>query len=226
MVLTGATRGIGFELAKILLPQGVKILGLGRNEKTVNRAQKILQPLGEIIFLQVDVGLPQTADHVRDWVKETWTSLDCLVNNAGIQVYAPRFGEEPLDLLEKTMRVNVYGPHYMIRALIPLLKQGTSPRIINVSSGAGSIEAVYSSMDMPSYRLSKYTLNGVTAFYHKELKGQIAVNSLDPGWLKTDLGGPNAPGEPVDGAHRIIELLEQPFEATGKFWYGKKEIAF
>lgn len=226
LVLTGCSRGVGFELAQILLPRGIKILGLGRNKKNIEKAQEILQTLGDITFLQADVGSPKTADRVYDWVKEHWGSLDCLVNNAGIQIYATNFSEESLDLLEKTMRVNVYGPHYLIRALIPLLEHGTSPRIVNVSSGAGTIEEVYSSMDMPAYRLSKYTLNGVTAFYSKELTGRIAVNSLDPGWLKTDLGDPNAPGEPIDGAHRIIELLEKPFETTGKFWHGKDEIPF
>jgi NAD(P)-dependent dehydrogenase (short-subunit alcohol dehydrogenase family) len=226
IVLTGASRGIGFELAQLLLSKGIKILGLGRKNTSIAKAKEILEPLGDITFLQADVAEKDTASRVSTWVESHWGILDVLINNAGIQQYEPGFLEEPLDLLERTMRVNVYGPYYLIRALIPLLEKSTSPRIINVSSGAGTIEAVYTTADMPSYRLSKFTLNGVTAFFSKQLKGKIAVNSLDPGWLKTDLGGPNAPGEPIDGAHRIIDLLSKPFSVTGKFWHGEQEIPF
>ena len=79
---------------------------------------------------------------------------------------------------------------------------------------------------MPAYRISKYALNGLTMTMAKNLEGKIAVNSLDPGWLKTDLGGPNAPGEPVDGGRRVLELLEKPVDVTGRFWYGEQEISF
>ena len=100
------------------------------------------------------------------------------------------------------------------------------PRIVNVSSGAGKLSVVKESSDMPAYRLSKLLLNGVTLAYAGDLKGKVAVNSLDPGWLKTDLGGPRAPGEPVDGAVRMLELVTKPFEVTGGFFYGAEPIDF
>jgi NAD(P)-dependent dehydrogenase (short-subunit alcohol dehydrogenase family) len=100
------------------------------------------------------------------------------------------------------------------------------PRIINVSSGAGTFKCLQESPDMPTYRLTKYALNGLTLLWAAELKGKVAVNSLDPGWLKTDLGGPNAPGEPGDGGERMLEIAGLPFGETGKFYHGNKEIQY
>ena len=79
---------------------------------------------------------------------------------------------------------------------------------------------------MASYRLSKYALNGLTLLYARQLAGKIAVNSLDPGWLKTDMGGKDAPGEAIDGGKRILELLKKPGTETGKFWYGAQQIEY
>ena len=79
---------------------------------------------------------------------------------------------------------------------------------------------------MPTYRLTKYALGGLTILWAGVLKGQVAVNALDPGWLKTDLGGPNAPGEPADGGERMWEICSLPWSETGKFWYGDKELDF
>ena len=73
---------------------------------------------------------------------------------------------------------------------------------------------------------TKYALGGMTQLWATTLKGRIAVNALDPGWLKTDLGGPNAPGEPADGGQRMWEICSLPWNETGKFWYGAQEISF
>jgi len=97
---------------------------------------------------------------------------------------------------------------------------------VNVSSDAGLRSVIEGDPTMPAYRLSKYALNGLTILYAKGLEGRVAVNSLSPGWLKTDLGGPEAPGEPRDGGVRILELLGKPFSETGKFWYGAEQIEF
>ncbi len=123
------------------------------------------------------------------------------------------------------MQVNLFGPQRLIQELLPWLKKGREPRIINVSSGAGKFE-VLKSPEGASYKLSKYALNGMTLLYAADLQGQVAVNSVDPGWLKTDLGGPQAPGEPIDGAQRLLQLACKPFSETGKFWYGEEETAF
>jgi len=159
-------------------------------------------------------------------VAQRWGALDVLLNNAAIQEYNAGFHAEPLDALERNLQCNVLSAHWLIHALLPLLEQGREPRIVNVSSGAGKLEIVRAESNMPAYRLSKLLLNGLTLAYAGDLKGRVAVNSLDPGWLKTDLGGPNAPGEPADGAQRMLELVTKPFSVTGGFWYGSEPLDF
>jgi NAD(P)-dependent dehydrogenase (short-subunit alcohol dehydrogenase family) len=159
-------------------------------------------------------------------VKERWGACDVLINNAAIQEYNAGFHAEPLDALERSFTTNVLSAHWLIHALLPMLAAGSEPRIVNVSSGAGTLSAVRDEASMPAYRISKLALNGLTLSYAGDLKGKVAVNSLDPGWLKTDLGGPNAPGEPADGALRMLQLVTQPFAVTGGFWYGAEAIAF
>jgi len=97
---------------------------------------------------------------------------------------------------------------------------------VNVSSGSGTFSSLGGGPEGASYKLSKYALNGLTVLYAGMLRGTVAVNSLDPGWLKTDMGGPNAPGEVDEGAERLLALLRQPASETGKFWLGEYEMKF
>ena len=128
-------------------------------------------------------------------------------------------------MLEAHFKINVLAAHWLTHALLPMLLKGREPRIINVTSGAGTFSALQDP-SMPAYRLTKFALNGMSILYAADLTGKVAVNVMDPGWLKTDLGGPNAPGEPPDGAVRMLQVATLPFTATGKFWYGDTESAF
>lgn len=155
-----------------------------------------------------------------------WPALDILANNAAVQTYKQDWYDEGLGLLAHQWRCNVFAPHELIYRLVPLLEKGVEPRIVNVGSGAGNAAALQTSSDMPTYRLTKYALGGITQLWAGMLKGRIAVNVLDPGWLKTNLGGPNAPGEPADGGQRMWEICSLPWSETGKFWHGNREISF
>jgi NAD(P)-dependent dehydrogenase (short-subunit alcohol dehydrogenase family) len=223
IVLTGASRGVGRETVRLFSAEGAEIIGVARDaEKLAALAREFpgFQGLpGDI----TDRGL---SARVVEAVSARWGALDLLINNAAIQEYNAGFHDEPLDALERNLTTNVLSAHWLTHALLPLLKLGTEPRIINVSSGAGKLEAVRAEPNMPAYRLTKLLLNGLSLSYAGDLKGQVAVNSLDPGWLKTDLGGPNAPGEPADGAVRMLELATKPFSVTGGFWYGAEPIEF
>jgi NAD(P)-dependent dehydrogenase (short-subunit alcohol dehydrogenase family) len=223
VVLTGASRGVGVETVKLFSQEGAEIIGVARDAARLEALSRNFPGFRALTGDITDRGL---GARVAEAVRERWGALDLLLNNAAIQEYNAGFHAEPLDTLERSITTNLLGAHWLIQALLPLLEQGKEPRIINVSSGAGKLEALKAESNMPAYRISKLTLNGLTLSYAGDLKGQVAVNSLDPGWLKTDLGGPNAPGEPTDGAVRMLELATKPFEVTGGFWYGAEPIDF
>ena len=223
VVLTGASRGIGREAVELFSAEGAEIIGIARDEvklrELAGRFPNFLPLVGDI----TDRGL---GARVASAVKQRWGAFDALINNAAIQNFNSGFHDEPLDTLENNFLTNVLSVHWLTSALLPLLLAGTEPRIINVSSGAGKLDVLKSEANMPAYRLSKLALNGLSILYAGDLKGKVAVNALDPGWLKTDLGGPNAPGEPRDGAKRMLELLRQRFEVTGGFWHGAEAFEF
>jgi NAD(P)-dependent dehydrogenase (short-subunit alcohol dehydrogenase family) len=112
-----------------------------------------------------------------------------------------------------------------VLALLPALRAGTEPRVVHVSSGAGTTELVRDA-GIGSYRVSKWALNGLVLMQAAQLGGEVAVNALDPGWLRTDLGGEEAPGVPEDGAAGALALLREPFSVTGRIFKDGREIAF
>jgi NAD(P)-dependent dehydrogenase (short-subunit alcohol dehydrogenase family) len=226
IIITGASRGVGFEAAKLLLTQGATILGIGQDEQRMAKAQEELKNLGEFHNMICDISQLKAAEWMLNWVNQKWGYADALVNNAGVLFYVKDNEEEDPLLLEKTLRINLLGPHQLIKVLLPCLKKAKEPKVVNVASGAGTRQALQTETDMLSYRMSKYALNGLTMLWANTLKGKVAVNSLDPGWLKTDMGGPNAPGDPVEGGQRVVDVLSKSFTETGKFWHGPDEIAF
>lgn len=226
IVLTGATRGVGFESAKLFLAAGAEVFGTGRDPIRLEKASKELGKIGHFIPFLADFDNPAAPAAVAAAVTALWPAVDILLNNAAVQTYKEDWAAEGLDLLNHQWRCNVFAPHELIFRLAGLLGKGVEPRIVNVSSGAGSAEALRGSSDMPTYRLTKYALGGMTQLWATTLAGKVAVNCLDPGWLKTDLGGPRAPGEPADGGRRMWEICSLPWTETGKFWLGDKRIDF
>ena len=226
IVLTGATRGVGLESAKLFLAAGAEVFGTGRDQARLDRVAVELKRLGRFIPFRADFDDPTAPAAVAAAVSATWPAVDLLLNNAAVQTWKPSWFDEGLGLLEGQWRGNVFAPHELIYRLVPLIEKGVEPRIVNVSSGAGTLQSLQNSPDMPTYRLTKYALGGVTLLWAAQLKGRVAVNALDPGWLKTDLGGPNAPGEPADGGRRMVEICSLPWTTTGKFFHGNVEIAF
>jgi NAD(P)-dependent dehydrogenase (short-subunit alcohol dehydrogenase family) len=226
IVITGASRGVGFEGAKRFLAQGAQVFGTARDPERLARASAELNKIGPFTAFAADLWDPAAPKAIADAVSRHWGAVDLLINNAAVQTYKPGWAEEGVGLLEKELRPNVLVPHELCFHLAPLLRNGDEPRIINVTSGAGLLSVLQESKDMPTYRLTKFALNGLSILWANNLKGEVSVLGLDPGWLKTDLGGPNAPGEPGDGGERLLQVAALPFEITGKLYHGDKELPF
>jgi NAD(P)-dependent dehydrogenase (short-subunit alcohol dehydrogenase family) len=228
IVITGTSRGVGLETARLFLREGASVLGVARDAGRLADVTPMLASLGDFASLRADLVEPGAPDKIAAAVAERWGALDVLFNNAAILVKTgepPTFEGEPAGTLETTLANNLLAPFRLSMAVLPMLRRGREPRIVHVGSGAGTLEGVH--LDgIASYRLSKWALNGLTMLQATHLQGQIAVNAFDPGWVKTDLGGPKAPGSPVDSADGALAVTTLPFETTGKFWKDGREIPF
>jgi NAD(P)-dependent dehydrogenase (short-subunit alcohol dehydrogenase family) len=228
ILLTGASRGVGLATARLFLDEGAELLGISRNEARLRavRAELGARAAGRFEVLALDLTSAEAPARAADWIGTRWGSLDVLWNNAAVLLSeAFTFAEEPAGTLETTLSNNLLAPFRLSQAMLPWLRRGREPRIVHVSSGAGT----FASLGEPkilSYRVSKWALNGLTQIQAVELRGQVAVNAFDPGWVKTDLGGPNAPGTPEESARGALALLLEPFSTTGKFFKDGQPIPY
>ena len=228
IVITGVSRGVGFETAKLFLKEGAELLGVARDPERLARAQRELDPSGKrLTVVAADLTERDASARVAAATEARFGALDVLFSNAAVQIDGGVSGVSNVSdaTMEQAFAANLWAPYWLARALVPLLRGGHEPRLVNVSSGAGNLESMRS-LDIPSYRLSKWALNGFTMLLAKELAGVVAVNAFDPGWVKTDLGGPNAPGHPRESALGALAIVTMPFSETGKFWKDGSEIPF
>lgn len=208
---------MGLATARLLLREGAKVLGVARDPNRLASVRSELSSLGEFHDLAVDLALESSVAEVHRAASEHWGALDVLIHNAGVMLsHEPELSAEPVGKLEEALATNLLAPFRLTRALLPLLLQGDAPRVINVSSGAGTFDGMLEPK-IASYRLSKWALNGLTILQAKEWAGKISVLAFDPGWVRTDLGGPNAPGTPEESAQGLLKTLLLPQEVTGQF---------
>jgi NAD(P)-dependent dehydrogenase (short-subunit alcohol dehydrogenase family) len=228
ILITGVSRGVGFETARLFLAEGAELIGTGRDPERLARAQRELDASGgRLTVLAVELTERDAPARLAAQVEERWGALDVLFNNAAVQIDGSVQGilECSEATFDAALAINLVAPYRACRALLPALLRGKEPRIVNVSSGAGNFESVRT-LGIPSYRLSKWGLNGLTLLLASELAGKVSVNAFDPGWVKTDLGGPNAPGSPTESARGALALVTLPFAETGKFWKDGAQIPF
>ncbi len=209
-VVTGANRGIGFETCRQLAKKGIQVILTSRDRAKGEAAVEKLQAEGlDVSYHPLDVTDSDSVQRLAEFIKREFGQLDILVNNAGVSLdSSDSVLNTKIDTLRKTMDTNLYGPLLLCQALIPLMKHNYG-RVVNVSSGAGQLSDMTSGY--PSYRISKTALNALTRILANELKGtNILVNSVCPGWVKTDMGGANAPRTPEQGADTIVWLATLP----------------
>jgi NAD(P)-dependent dehydrogenase (short-subunit alcohol dehydrogenase family) len=225
-LITGANRGIGYETAKQLAERGFHVVMTGRDENQgVQAADKLQAAGGKATFLLLDVANSDSIRNAAKRFRSIADHLDVLINNAGIYPDGKvSILTIPRAQMAETVQTNTFGPLEVTQAFLPYLRKAVAPRVINVSSGYGQLDGL--SADVPSYCLSKLALNGITIMLAESLRSdRISVNSMCPGWVRTDMGGPNATRSVEEGADTAVWLADEAsHELTKKFFRSREEI--
>jgi NAD(P)-dependent dehydrogenase (short-subunit alcohol dehydrogenase family) len=232
-LVTGANRGIGFEMAKQLAAKNIQVILTSRRSSNGETALNKLASDGvkKVVSRELDVSNQVSVDGILHEVEKTFGRLDILVNNAAILIDKDDVTASNADLetVKATLDTNLIGAWRMCKAFIPLMKKNGYGRIVNVSSGAGEFEYMATSGGhWPAYSVSKTSLNALTVMLASELKGiNILVNSVCPGWVRTDMGGPNASRSAEEGAGTPVWLATLPDGGpTGHNYYDRKETSW
>jgi NAD(P)-dependent dehydrogenase (short-subunit alcohol dehydrogenase family) len=221
--VTGANRGIGFEIVRQLLQHDFHVVLTARSRDAGERAASKLG--SNVSFRSLDVCDDASIERAAKEFGNSHDHLDVLVNNAAI------YPDEDVDILTitreqlvTTLQTNTLGALRVVQAFLPYLRKAGSARVINVSSGYGELDGL--SAEVPSYCLSKLALNGVTRMLQQKLPAEgISVNSMCPGWVRTDMGGPGASRSVEQGADTAVWLATgAPAKLSGKFFRDRKEI--
>ncbi|MEO8779538.1 MAG: SDR family NAD(P)-dependent oxidoreductase [Rhodanobacter sp.] len=225
-LISGANRGLGFEVARQLSERGMTVLLGARDfDKGLDAARKLIGAAGDVVAVQLDVTQQVQVDSLAHWIEVTYGRLDVLVNNAGAYYDAAAHpASTAIAPVRAAMETHLFGSWRLCSAMLPLMQRHRYGRIVNVSSGCGA--STTDSANCPAYRVSKSALNTYTRALASELEGSgIQVNAVCPGWVATDMGGPG--GRPVtDGAAGIVwaACLSEPL--TGGFYRDGQRIAW
>ena len=225
-LVTGGNRGIGLEICRQLAKHGIRVL-LGSRDpaKGAAAAGELIAAKLPVEARELDVADDQSILDCMNWIRRDVGRLDILVNNAGIMVEEnDDEPEEELRIVRETMQTNVYGPFLLSRLAIPIMKSRRYGRIVNLSSGMGSLTEM--GPGYLAYRMSKAGINVVTRVLAAEVEGMgILVNSADPGWIKTDMGVRSASRTVYKGAETPVWLATVPEGGpTGGFFRDRKTI--
>ena len=225
-LVTGGNRGIGLEVCRQLAQQGAKaILGSRDPAKGIAAARPLIAGGLAVESRQLDVADIRSIRECMNWVRKDVGRLDILVNNAGIMVEDDDADPvEEIEIVRDTMQTNVYGPLLLSRLAIPIMKSRRYGRIVNLSSGMGSLAEMGAGYF--AYRVSKAGINVVTRVLAAESEGMgILVNSVDPGWVQTAMGGRGATRSVQNGAESVVWLATLPDSGpTGGFFRDRKAV--
>jgi NAD(P)-dependent dehydrogenase (short-subunit alcohol dehydrogenase family) len=227
VVVTGANRGIGFEISRQLATRGAQVVLTARKSGAGKAAVKRLAVENlSVQFRPLDVTSGKSIVALREFLKRAYGRLDVLINNAGIIARDDAAGlKVDMETVRVTLETNALGPFHLSQALAPLLQRSKRARIVNMSSGMGALSEMEG--DYAAYRISKTALNAVTLILAAELRGRVAVNAACPGWVRTDMGGRSADRDVTEGADTPVWLaLDAPQRLTGKFVRDRKVISW
>jgi NAD(P)-dependent dehydrogenase (short-subunit alcohol dehydrogenase family) len=226
-VVTGANRGIGREVVRVLADGGYRVVLGSRDARRGEAAAAELGGTGAgIVPCGLDVADDESVRTAARWVEDTLGRCDALVNNAAIDYDTDaRATTADLDRVHRAMETNLFGAWRTALAFLPLLRRSPHPRLVNVSSGSGSLSGM--GAGTPAYSVSKAALNALTRILAAELRAdRVLVNAVCPGWVATDMGG--AGGRPVaDGAASVVwAVLLDDDGPTGGFFRDGRPVAW
>ncbi|HWK34428.1 MAG TPA: SDR family oxidoreductase [Hyphomicrobium sp.] len=229
-LVTGANRGIGLEILKQLSRAGLMAVLCSRDvEKGREAAAKLASEGLEPPVVALDVTDGASIKAAVEEIVGLFGRIDVLINNAGILREGITAEETsvldvPAELAMETYATNTIGPLRLIQAVVPIMRQGDYGRVVNVSSGAGQLAEM--GAGYPAYRMSKAALNALTRITAAELgPSPIKVNAMCPGWVRTDMGGPNATRSVEQGAETAVWLATLPDTGpTGGYFRDKAPI--
>ena len=217
VLVTGASRGIGAEIAHGLAALDATVYAGARNLADIT--DDGLRPV------ELDVTDDEVMKAAIDHIDRAEGRLDVLVNNAGVGGPSAPLHDDALADIDATLDVNLRGPVVLTKLALPLLLDRPGGRVVNVSSGMGALGEGMGG-GHPPYRISKAGLNGLSVYLHGEYAADgLLANSACPGWVRTDLGSPDAPRSPNEGAETPVWLATfQPGSQGGRFWRDKTVI--
>ena len=233
-LVTGGNRGIGFEIARQLAEQGLRVIIGARDLAKGDEAAKALSGDGRrVAAVQLDVTSADSITAAVHQIELQHGAIDVLINNAGILIDGPGGFSSSLfdmtgDVARRTWETNVLGPARLMQALVPGMTARRYGRVVNLSSRAGQLAEM--GMGFPAYRMSKAALNALTKVSAAEVaaasaNSDVKINCMCPGWCKTGMGGDEAPRSAAIGAKTAVWLaMLNEGGPSGKFFQDQKEI--
>jgi NAD(P)-dependent dehydrogenase (short-subunit alcohol dehydrogenase family) len=225
-LVTGGNRGIGYEVCRQLARRGIHVLLTSRNAKRGRAAANQLAREGlSVVPHTLDVTDPSSIKRALAFVRTSCKRLDILVNNAGVYLDDDdSILDVDAETIDLTLRTNLIGALQLSQAFAPMMQHQRFGRIVNVSSGMGAFNDLDGTA--AAYRLSKAALNAMTVMLADALQADgIKVNAACPGWVHTEMGGPQAPRTPAQGADTIVWLALLPERGpSGGFFRDRKRI--
>jgi NAD(P)-dependent dehydrogenase (short-subunit alcohol dehydrogenase family) len=226
-IVTGGNRGLGLEIARQLMKADLFVAVGARDPAKCAAAMAALKPVGaNAIAYPLDVNDTHSVRRFVEEVDRQHGAPSVLVNNAGIYPEAidATVVDSPTSIWRETFETNLFGAVRMCREVVPLMRKIRYGRIVNMSSGLGQLQKM--AEGSPAYRVSKAALNALTRTLAAEVAGSgILVNSTSPGWVRTDMGGENAPRSVEEGADTAVWLCLLPSNGpTGQFFRDRKPI--
>lgn len=225
-LVTGANRGIGLEVCRQLAAGGLRVILTGRERRNAQAAAEPLQRGGlDVAAAELDVIDAASIRACAREVTNEFGHIDVLVNNAAVLLAENvELLRTPVDDLRATFETNVFGVHAVCQAFVPAMVERKYGRVVNVSSAAGQLSSMGGYA--PAYSISKTALNALTRQLAVATKGSgVLVNCVNPGWVRTRMGGRGAPRSVEEGADTIVWLATLPSKGpTGKFFGDRREI--